>query len=603
MSQAQAWGVDGGYHDGAGRWHPSPPQTVDAVLAALGAGDQPPPAPSAIVARPGEQIAQTTVEITTEDGRTLTCEGVLPGDFPLGYHRLHRAGHEQSLIVCPPRCHLPADLHTWGLAVQLYAARSRSSWGIGDLADLRRIARWSAGRGAGIVLVNPLHATAPTLPQETSPYFPTSRRWRNPLMISVDEIPGAEAVAAPQRESARQLNSQRQIDRDAVFGLKLGALHELFAAGAGGDGLDGYRATEGAELELFATWCAIAEELGSRWIDWPEELRRPGPEARRFAAAHEDRVRFHAWLQWVLDRQLAQVGGEIGLMQDLAIGVDRHGYDTWRWADAFASGFSVGVPPDDFNTQGQNWSQPPLDPWKLRSCGYAPYIGVIRAAFAHAGALRIDHVMGLFRLFWIPEGAGPGDGVFVRYPHRELLDILALESVRAGAFVVGEDLGTVEPVVREEMAARDILSYRLLWFEPEPPERYPRRAMTAITTHDLPTIAGLWSGADLEEQHHLRLEPNSAGTAEMRDRLARAARAGDGVPVEDLIAQAHHALATAPSMVVSASLDDCAVVEERPNMPGTTSDVRDNWSIALPRPLEEILAAPLAERVAEALRR
>jgi 4-alpha-glucanotransferase len=289
-------------------------------------------------------------------------------------------------------------------------------------------------------------------------------------------------------------------------------------------------------------------------------------------------------------------------MQDLAVGVDPGGADAWLWQDTMALGMRVGAPPDEFNTRGQDWSLPPFDPWRLRLAGYDPWIRTVRAGLRAAGGIRVDHVMGLFRLFWIPLGASPVDGAYVRYRHWEMLDILALESHRAGAYVVGEDLGTVEDFVRHELYERGVLSYRLLWFEPHRPPDFPVQALAAVTTHDLPTVAGMWSGGDLAEQHALGLEPNEAAAGAIRHRLADwTGSPADASPAEVVVAT-HRLLAQAPSMILTATLDDAAVVEERPNIPGTV-DERPNWSIALPVPLEDLEKSPTATAIAAALRR
>jgi 4-alpha-glucanotransferase len=292
------------------------------------------------------------------------------------------------------------------------------------------------------------------------------------------------------------------------------------------------------------------------------------------------------------------------LVHDLAIGVDAGGADAWLWQDSFALGVRAGAPPDQFNTLGQDWGLPPFDPWRLRAAGYEPFIQTVRAGFRHAGGLRFDHVMGLFRLFWIPEGGDPADGTYVRYPWSDLLDILALESYRAGAYVVGEDLGTVEDFVRGELQQRDLLSYRLLWFEPEPPDRgtWPRQALAAITTHDLPTVAGLWSGADLAAQYAVGAAPNEKAISQIRSKVAGWLAAADDTPVADVIERAYRLLGRAPCAVVTATLEDALAVQERPNMPGTT-DQWPNWCIALPEPLEAIESDRLAEAIAAGLGR
>ncbi len=604
------WGIDAGYWDASGSWQQPAPSSLEAVAAAMGAGPgQPHPPPIDVplwCVRRGEvHRLQSPCAVVLEDGTDLGVLTALPPDVPLGYHELRAGdgGPATRLVVSPGRCHLGEDLHTWGWAVQLYAARSRASWGIGDLADLRRLCAWSEGQGARVLALNPLHAPGPALPQQPSPYYPSSRRYRSPLYLCVEEVPGAERLGPDLdglARAGRALNDARLIDRDQVWRLKASALARCFAVFGGDADFDAYRLEQGTSLEEFATYCAIAEVHGNGWQGWPAPLQRPDSDAvARFAAEASDRVDFHAWLQWLLDRQLARAGA-LPLVEDLAVGFDAGGADAWAWQDLLALGMRVGAPPDQFNSAGQDWGLPPFVPWKLRAAGYHPFIETIRTAMRNAGGLRVDHVMGLFRLYWIPLEGGPRSGTYVRYPARELLDILALESHRARAFVVGEDLGTVEDSVRTELARRRVLSYRLLWFEPGPPERYPREALAAVTTHDLPTVAGVWSGADLSAQRSCDLAPNEEGHAELRARLVRAAGVGEDAPVDEVTEGAYRALARAPSRVIVATLDDALGVEERPNMPGTL-DEWPNWSLALPLPLEEIEADPRPSAVAKAI--
>jgi 4-alpha-glucanotransferase len=322
-------------------------------------------------------------------------------------------------------------------------------------------------------------------------------------------------------------------------------------------------------------------------------------EAERLAG----RARFHVWLQWLVDRQLAAAGEAVPLLHDLAIGVDPGGVDSWLWPGVVAAGIHVGAPPDLFNTLGQDWGIAPFDPWALRAAGYRPFADTLRACVRGAGGLRIDHVMGFSRLFWIPPGASPDEGAYVRYPADDLFDVLALESTRARAVVVGEDLGTVEPAVRRHMRTRDVLSYRLLWFEEKPPRAWPRRALGAVSTHDLPTVAGVWTGEDLRAQQRAGTEPDAELNAELRTRLATMAGLADDAPVEEAVLAAHRLLAEAPCAVVLATLDDALAVVERPNMPGTTPERWPSWSRPLPHRLEAIRELPLPRRVAELLRR
>jgi 4-alpha-glucanotransferase len=307
------------------------------------------------------------------------------------------------------------------------------------------------------------------------------------------------------------------------------------------------------------------------------------------------------WVQWLIEGQLAESSYSLAIMQDLPIGVDPGGADAWAWQDIFAKGVSVGAPPDLFNTAGQDWGLPPFVPWKLRAAEYMPFIQTIRSTLRCAGGLRIDHVLGLFRLFWVPSGLGAARGAYVRYNADEMLSIVALESHRARALVVGEDLGTVEQGISEKLQRNGILSYRVFWFETEPPSSYPELALSAITTHDLPTVAGMWTGSDLEAQTRLGLNPNVEATKQSRRQMTELALIPPDATIEQAAVKIHESLATAPSRVVTAQLDDALLVEERPNMPATTSDQRPNWSIALPRTLEDIRSDPIVRRVASGL--
>jgi 4-alpha-glucanotransferase len=619
MTDPGVWGIAPGYHDDRGRWHEVPGSTRSALLIAMGAGDgrsDPGPAGPAgpdrrvwvTRAGPGAELAGRW-HLRTENGTESEVEGSLPPDLPPGYHELQRAedGHRCRLVVTPGRCHLPADLREWGWAVQLYAARSHQSWGVGDLADLRRLGHWSAGQGAAMALVNPLHAALPVGDQQPSPYSPSSRCYRNPIYLRVEELPGAgDAGVALDLDrlaaAGRALNADRTIDRDAAWALKREALELLWARFPGDPGFDRYCDEEGPALAAYAAFCALSDEHGAPWQRWPEALRHPeSPAVLDFVDAHRDRIRFHQWTQWLLDRQLADAGAAIGLVTDLAIGVDPAGADAWLWSDCLATGVRVGAPPDEFSAAGQDWGIPPFDPWRLQEAAYEPFIRTMRAGFRHAAGLRIDHVMGLFRLFWVPEGASPADGAYVGYPWEDLLGIVALESWRAGAWVVGEDLGTVEPMVREQLADRGVLSYRLVWFEDVPPRQFPAQALAAVTTHDLPTVAGLWSGDDLLEQEDLGLSPNLEATMAIRGRLGHWTGLADGAGVPDVVVATHRLLGEAPSAVVAATLDDALGVAERPNMPGAPNDRRPNWSLALPRPLEEIEEDAMVSAVVEAL--
>jgi 4-alpha-glucanotransferase len=604
------WGVTDGYEDALGVWHVAAPEARAAVLTAMGVDEtEPAPVePPVLVVRRGETRALGgPAELHLEDGARVRVEATLPADLPLGYHTLVPLdGRDpRRLIVSPGVCHLPSALKAWGWAVQLYATRSRESWGFGDLADLRRLGRWSArALGAGFLLLNPLHAVSPTTPQQTSPYYPSSRRFLNPLYLRVEDVPGADVAGLDLgglAAAARGLNRERRIDRDAVFALKMDALQRIWGRSIPPDTLLRFRAERGRGLERFALFCALAERYGAAWDRWPAEYRRAdGPAAARFGREHAARVDFHVWLQWLLDRQLRTAGAEIALIHDLPIGVDPGGADAWEWQDEMALTASVGAPPDRYVRRGQDWGLPPFVPHRLRTTAYRPFIETIQATLRHAGGLRIDHVMGLFRLWWIPEGASPGEGVYVRYPADDLLGILALESHRAGALVVGEDLGTVEHGVRERLAAHRVLSYRVLWFESAAPSTFPSLALAAATTHDLPTIAGLWTGEDVAAQARIGLEPNVDALEQTRRRLAALVGMSDGAPVDEVIAGTYAALAQAPCAALTPTLEDALGVTERPNMPSTV-DQWPNWSLGLPQSLEDIEGLRLPRRIASSL--
>lgn len=606
---AHNWGIDLSYKDALGAPHHTSTKTIDAILGAMKADpdkEAPPDCPVLLVRRGATIPIKGGGTITLESGGEVRVTGGLPIDLPLGYHSLLEDGVStpRRLIVGPSRCWLPDQLNTWGWAVQLYAARSRESWGMGDLADLEKLAAWSAKQGAGMMLVNPLSAAIPLAQQQASPYYPSSRRFLNPLWLHIESIPGANDIpdVTALAEKGRALNDDRKINRDRVYELKMKALNAIWLRFEGDDEFSTYCERQGQTLETYATYCALVEEYGSGWREWRKDLQHPTDKAvLDFANYRRSRVSFHKWLQWLIDQQMARCNAHLALMQDLPIGVDPDGADSWAWQDVMASGVTVGAPPDEFNTKGQNWGLPPFVPHKLRQCGYEPFIQTVRAALRNTGGLRVDHVMGLFRLFWIPEGMQGDEGSYVRYTYEDLLTILALESERARAYVVGEDLGTVEEEVREQLKAHSILSYRLLWFEKDDPKEFPREALAAITTHDLPTVAGLWSGADLERQKKLGLQPNEESTREIHERLYERAGLREDDTMAQVIEKAYQLLAQAPCRILTAALDDGAQVEERPNVPATT--IEENWSLALPMPIEELMQAELPQRIAKALRR
>ncbi len=603
-ARARAAGVDIGYEDYKGDFRRSPEASLIRVLEAI-EEDSPrgPEEQGPLVLRRGARLPfDGPALVDTDTGDEMSVEHAIPDHMPFGYHTIRGQDDvPRRLIVSPGACFLPENLRVWGWAAQLYALRSAGSWGMGDLADLEELARWSATLGASLIMVNPLGAATPGRAIEPSPYYPSSRSFRNPLYLNVDRIVGSEGPIEPFREAGRALNAAPLLNRDAVWAAKGPALELMFRDFAGHPEFDRYCEDQGRSLDDFAIFCALAEQYEGPCSDWPEGVRHPGTaEVTDFRREYSSRVMFHKWLQWHLEGQLAMAGRHLGLVKDLPVGVDPAGADAWIWGDAFASGFSLGAPPDEFNRAGQVWGISGFHPKRLRAAGYEPFIQMIRSALSQAGGMRIDHVMGLFRLFWIPDGCDASEGVYVRFPANELLDIVALESQRAQAFVVGEDLGTVELHVREEMAARSMLSYRLLIFE-DGAEDIPAYSMAAVTTHDLPTLAGVWQGGDHRVQKSLELPANDDGMEEMRHRLRVAASAAPDEPVDRVISAVYKKLAHSPARIVLATLEDAVGSTDRPNMPGVTEGW-PNWKIALPKSLEELKTHPLAGEVTGVLR-
>lgn len=574
----------------------------------------------------------------------------LPADLPIGYHRLHLqigpSDVSTSVIVAPSSLQRPVRTgagRAWGLSTQLYSVRSKNSWGVGDLTDLEDLAVWSAARhGAGFVLVNPLHAAAPVAPMEPSPYLPTSRRFVNPMYLRVEAIP--EFAYVRHRSRIRKAQAQVQsraaragrIDRDAAWKAKRAALETVYLIelSAGREiAYQAFREREGCSLEDFATWCALAGHYGTDWHQWPAELQHPRGEAvAAFVDEHEHEVDFHRWLQWLVDEQLSaaqdgavQAGMELGIMHDLAVGVDPDGADAWALQDVLALGVTAGAPPDEFNQLGQDWSQPPWRPDRLADAAYEPFRAMVSAVLRHAGGVRIDHIIGLFRLWWIPKGALPTEGTYVRYDHEAMIGIVALEAHRSGAVVVGEDLGTVEPWVRDYLRDRGVFGTSILWFEsdhdgdgaPLPAERWRQYCLSAVTTHDLPPTAGYLVGEHVRLRGELGLLTRSAEEELAGDRahqqawMAELRRVGlldDGVDDVDAVVLAlHRYLGRTPSRLLTLSLADAVGEVRTQNQPGTV-DEYPNWRVPLGDPqgrqvlLEDIFTDPRAAALCEAMR-
>ncbi|MDR1823754.1 MAG: 4-alpha-glucanotransferase [Bifidobacteriaceae bacterium] len=570
----------------------------------------------------------------------------LPGDLPLGWHRIAveavvdrlESRSEGALVVCPDHLELPATLQehaVWGPMVQLYSVRSHQSWGTGDFADLGQLgAAMAKANGADFVLINPIHAAQPVAPFEPSPYLPATRDFTNPYYIRPQDIPEYAAAPAPVKARVEALaaqaqagndDAQAQIDRDKLWPLKREALELIFTlprAAARQSELDAYHAGLAPAIDDFALWCALMDH------DLGLAVEHGSPEAAAFAEQHAAEVEFHVWLQWIADQQLAAAqqacldgGMAIGIIKDLAVGVHPEGADAWSRKDLLATTIQVGAPPDYFNQVGQGWSEPPWRPDALEATGYAPYRAMLRAVLAHAGALRIDHILGLFRLWWIPQHASPGDGTYVAYNHEAMASILVLEATRAGAVVVGEDLGVMAPGVRQYLASRGLLGNSIVWFEKDdddyhqlPPERFRRLSLTAITTHDLPPTSAYLAGEHITQRNELGMldqpleQAMAAARAErgiMIDILTERgfldpALAGDD---NEIMLAMHRFLLATPALLLGVSLADMAGERRTQNLPGTDREY-PNWSVPLADAsgraqfLEDLPDNPTFQRVA-----
>jgi len=560
-----------------------------------------------------------------EDGTRTEVHDELPADLPLGWYRLHTdAGQEVTLVAAPSE--VPSSPATWGWMLQLYALRSAQSWGIGDLGDLQNFVRWTAGEHhAGAVLLNPLHAPGPTHPVQPSPYTPSSRRFANPLALRIEDLDAyrrADETTRAEVDALRVSADTPRIDHDLVWAAKRAALELLWRSEGRpdpvGEGSDG--------LRDWATYCALAERHGGRWSRWPEELRAVGGPA--VAAARRElapRVAFHAWVQQRCAEQLMAVrdcardaGMALGVLHDLAVGVDADGADAWALSDVLATGVSVGAPPDNFTPRGQDWGLPPWRPDRLAATGYAALRDMLRAVLAHADGLRIDHVAGLWRLWWIPPGDGPDRGTYVHYDADTMLAVLALEAHRAGATVVGEDLGTVEPEVTQALADNGMLGCAVSWFTrdqsvpDEPllvPAQWPSRAAASLSTHDLPTAAGFLQGEHVRARADLGLLDDVPAEQANADReraewlaLLRSEAGLSAEPDEaEIITAMHRFLAKTPSRLKLISPYDVIGETRQPNLPGTV-DEYPNWRLPLAATLEQLQADPRVGEVTAAFR-
>lgn len=578
--------VEEGYTDFFGRYRQASPQTKRAILDALGADDD------------GAQRRLEPVYVFPA-AHPPGIPGFSGERLEPGYYEHVFEGERTTLIAVPPHAYVPQALDTrarWGIAAQLYSLRSAHNWGIGDFGDLARMADIAGDAGAACLALNPLHALHLTNPRSASPYSPLSRLFLSPLYIDVPaaaRMLGIDAAGtAITQAELRELREPRLVNYEGVTYAKLRALRRLYnAANREGDAYRRFRAylaQGGRRLHDLAVYQALMEFFKARnpdtwgWMQWPQEFQRPeGAAVRAHAAQHVRHVEFYAFLQWLADEQLANAAQRasrmpIGLYRDLAVGVDAGSADVWMDRQAFCLGIAVGAPPDPMNEQGQNWGLPPLNPRMLRRRAYAPFIELLRANMRHARALRIDHVMGLMRLFCIPAGMPSSEGTYLHYPFEEMTGILALESVLNRCMIVGEDLGTVPEGFRERMAAARVFSCRVLYFEDDP-QRYPKDAVASTGTHDLPPLRRYW---------------------EKNGRLPEDA---DDDVVLQLVTETYRRLGHSTALLVLAQLEDMLLQREQVNTPGTFDEV-PNWQHKIPAALEDLPGDRRFAAVAAALR-
>ncbi|MEM5384235.1 4-alpha-glucanotransferase [Paraburkholderia phymatum] len=592
------------------------------------------------------------------DGRFTAPRGeaalLSPIDEP-GYHTLVLNDHRMTLAVAPPRCYTVADawhaMHgdddaspppLWGIAAQIYGLRRIGDGGIGDYTALATLAIESAKRGAHALAISPTHAMFSALPQSFSPYSPSSRLWLNVTHIDPAAVFGAQAAqaaldAAGAADAWTQLEPLPLIDWKTAIPLKLKVLRVLFERFCANDrAQDLPRALEfhgfcergGRALEDHARFEALhAFQLQhggeGYWRKWAEPLQDPrSPEVEAFANEHRHEVEFHLFLQWLAAKGLSHAqhaardaGMSVGLIADLAVGCDSAGSHAWSYRDDMLQGVSVGAPPDLFNQAGQAWGLTTFSPRAMRNQGFSAFIDMLRTAFAHAGGIRIDHILGLRRLWLVPEGESAKNGAYLRYPLDDMLRLIALESWRHRAIVIGEDLGTVPPGLRERLTEHGLAGIRVLWFERtkdgsgfKPPSEWDRDAVATTTTHDLPTVTGWWRGEDIVWRHRVG---QTAPRADGRDpvALAQAERAVDRAALWQAFQQAGIAprkvaapppddapidealafVAVTPSPLVTYPLEDLLGLADQPNLPGSI-DEHPNWRRRVMQPVEALFA-------------
>jgi len=569
------------------------------------------------------------------DEAVRTILGILGVDATAGASEVMPAAPFPPPPVTPDgaACFLPdflRDGRAWGITCQLYGLRSHRNWGIGDLEDLARLGEFAAAGGADFLGVNPLHALFLAEPQKASPFSPSDRTFLNPLYIAVDQVSGFDATLDLDQSALSRLRQGDLVDYKAVAEHKLSVLRRIHerTRGADREGLAAFRERCGESLGRYALFEAISLEMvrrgiGTGWHAWPEEFQDPAGEAvSQFAREHQDEIEFLIWLQWVADRQLEQAskrlhaaGMRIGLYLDLAVGTAPDGAATWSDRTLTVVGAEIGAPPDMFNPEGQRWGLAPWSPSEIAARDFRPVRRSYEAILRHAGALRIDHAMSLYRLFWIPNGFPAGEGAYVLYPMPEVVRVLAEVSQGSRALIIGEDLGVVPEGFREQMDRANLLGYRIFYFERNDhgflaPEHWPRSALACIGSHDTNTLAGWWTGSDIDERQRIGLYDEEAARGERERRRrekneaiemlrARGHDAGEEF-TEAVAVGIHRVVASSPSRLFAAQMEDLLGLTEQPNIPGTI-DEHPNWRRRLPVFLEELEDASMLRAVIGAI--
>ena len=599
--------VSEGFADARGNWVRSNPDTVDSLRATMAA--------HAAASSPYYRTCAheplslpSGSQLSTAHGRAIHEQEYKAGLSP-GFYMLQLAdGSPAPLWAVPTRCAMPKLLeNSFGLSLQAYALRGEAGTGYGRFFDVGQVAQWASSLGASFLVLAPVGAPTPVVPIESSPYFPSSRRFLNPLHLDPATISHHRALVPtdnePWLEAGKALNQTPAIERDQAWRMQLRALWHLFSHSASDASFSQFCARAGEPLRQFGIFSCLATYFGRDWRSWPAALGVTNSHFRNsFLAAHEQEITFHMWIQWQLHRQLASVSSTYPLIHDFPVGVDPGGADAWRWQNDFLHGFSIGAPPDTFSPRGQDWTVEPPDPAMIFRNGAALLRESVGAMLRVGRGIRIDHVMGLWRLYCIPNGAPATEGAYLSYPYEMLLDSLAILSHEADAVIVGEDLGTVEPAVREALDDRGIVRYKLAWFDRPERDAWSREGcltLGAVSTHDLPTIAGVITGEDVADQLAAGLTPDP----DINRALLACTNAicpGDKTVSETVIGM-HQALRAAAPTMAAASLEDCLGITRRPNLPGTTSTVRANWSAPYPVSVERLPDEPLPRQVMAAL--